>query len=51
MHWKPKGWTLIGMVLLAIPGAMTVMKVAAADTDGFKWGNCYYAGYRYDLSW
>jgi trimeric autotransporter adhesin len=30
MHWKPKGWTLIGMVLLAIPGAMTVMKVAAA---------------------
>ncbi|WP_353064637.1 GDSL-type esterase/lipase family protein [Tunturibacter psychrotolerans] len=30
MHWKPKGWTLIGMLLLAIPGAMTVMKVAAA---------------------
>jgi trimeric autotransporter adhesin len=30
MHWKPRGWTLIGMVLLAIPGAMTVMKVAAA---------------------
>ncbi len=30
MHWKPKGWTLIGMVLLAIPGAMTVMKMAAA---------------------
>jgi trimeric autotransporter adhesin len=30
MHWKPKGWTLIGMLLLAVPGAMTVMKVAAA---------------------
>ncbi|WP_433984366.1 hypothetical protein RBB78_05205 [Tunturiibacter empetritectus] len=30
MHWKPKGWTLIGMLLLAAPGAMTVMKVAAA---------------------
>jgi trimeric autotransporter adhesin len=29
MHWKPRGWTLIGM-LLAIPGAMTVMKVTAA---------------------
>jgi trimeric autotransporter adhesin len=27
MHWKPRGWTLVGMVLLAIPG---VMKVAAA---------------------
>jgi hypothetical protein len=31
MHWKPKGWTLIGMLLLAVPGAMTVMKVAAAQ--------------------
>src|SRR5271156_5576017 len=30
MHWKPRGWTLIGLLLLAIPGAMTVMKVAAA---------------------
>src|SRR6266403_2488645 len=30
MHWKPRGWTLIGMLLLAMPGAMTVMKVAAA---------------------
>jgi len=30
MHWKPKGWTLIGMLLLAVPGAMTVMNVAAA---------------------
>ncbi len=30
MHWKPRGWTLIGMLLLAIPGAMTVMKVTAA---------------------
>ena len=30
MHWKPKGWTLIGMLLLAVPGAMTVMKVAEA---------------------
>jgi trimeric autotransporter adhesin len=30
MHWKPKGWTLIGMLLLAIPAAMTVMKVTAA---------------------
>jgi hypothetical protein len=29
MHWKPRGWTLIGMLLLAIPGVMTVMKVAA----------------------
>src|SRR5277367_5243303 len=31
MHWKPKGWTLIGMLLLAVPGAMTVIKVAAAQ--------------------
>ena len=30
MHWKPRGWTLIGMLLLAIPGAITVMKVTAA---------------------
>jgi trimeric autotransporter adhesin len=30
MHWKSRGWTLIGMLLLAIPGAMTVMKVTAA---------------------
>jgi lysophospholipase L1-like esterase len=30
MHWKPRGWTLIGMLLLVIPGAMTVMKVGAA---------------------
>jgi len=30
MHWKPRGWTLIGMLLLAIPGAMTVMKIPAA---------------------
>jgi trimeric autotransporter adhesin len=30
MHWKPKGWTLIGMLLLAVPGAMTVMRVAEA---------------------
>src|SRR5260370_750139 len=29
MHWKPR-WALIGMLLLAIPGAMTVMKVTAA---------------------
>src|SRR5438270_9218186 len=29
MHWKPREWTLIGM-LLALPGAMTAMKVAAA---------------------
>lgn len=24
MHWKPRGWTLIGMVLLALPGAMRI---------------------------
>src|SRR5580698_2345366 len=30
MHWKPRGWTLIGLLLLVIPGAMTVMKVTAA---------------------
>ena len=30
MHWKPKGWTLIGMLLLAVPGAMTAIKVAEA---------------------
>ena len=29
MHWKPRGWTLIGMLLMAIPGAMTV-KIGAA---------------------
>ncbi len=29
MHWKPRGWTLIGMLLLAVPGAMTVMKAGA----------------------
>jgi lysophospholipase L1-like esterase len=30
MYWKQKGWTLIGMLLLAVPGAMTVMRMAAA---------------------
>ena len=30
MHWKARGWTLIGMLLLVIPGAMTLMKAAAA---------------------
>jgi lysophospholipase L1-like esterase len=29
MHWKPRGWTLIGMLLLAIPGAITVMRMPA----------------------
>jgi lysophospholipase L1-like esterase len=29
MHWN-RGWTLIGMLLLVIPGAMTVMKVTAS---------------------
>src|SRR5882757_4187486 len=30
MDWKPRGWTLIGMLLLAMPEAMTVMKMTAA---------------------
>ena len=30
MHWKPRGWMLIGMLLMAMPGAMTVMKMTAA---------------------
>jgi hypothetical protein len=30
MHWKLRGWTLIGMLLLAVPGAITVTKVTAA---------------------
>jgi lysophospholipase L1-like esterase len=25
MHWKPRGWTLVGMLLLAIPGVVKVM--------------------------
>jgi trimeric autotransporter adhesin len=25
MHWKPRGWTLIGMLLLAIPGVVKVL--------------------------
>jgi trimeric autotransporter adhesin len=29
MHWKPRGWTLIGLLLLTIPCAMTVMKMPA----------------------
>jgi hypothetical protein len=29
MHWKAKRWTLIGMLLLAIPGVMTTMKTTA----------------------
>jgi len=29
MHCKPKGWTLIGMLLLAMSGVMTLMKVTA----------------------
>src|ERR1700733_10581389 len=24
MHWKPRGWTLVGMMLLAIPGVVKV---------------------------
>src|ERR1700739_4257553 len=34
MFGRLKGWTLIGMLLLAIPGAMTVMKVTAAAQSG-----------------
>lgn len=35
MYWKPRGWTLIGMLLLATPCMMTVMKSAAvAQTSG-----------------
>jgi lysophospholipase L1-like esterase len=30
MHWKSRGWTLIGMLLLAIPGVVSVMRVTAA---------------------
>ncbi|WP_158942067.1 SGNH/GDSL hydrolase family protein [Granulicella sp. S190] len=30
MHWKPKGWTLIGMLLLAVPGVITGIRVATA---------------------
>ena len=30
MHWKHRGWTLIGMLMLALPAAMSVMRVAAA---------------------
>jgi lysophospholipase L1-like esterase len=30
MHWKPRGWTLIGTLLLAVPGAMTGMKESTA---------------------
>jgi lysophospholipase L1-like esterase len=29
MHWKPRGWTLIGMLLLAIPGVERVMTLPA----------------------
>jgi trimeric autotransporter adhesin len=25
MHWKPRGWTLVGILLLAIPGVVKVM--------------------------
>jgi hypothetical protein len=34
MFGRLRGWTLIGMLLLAIPGAMTVMKVTAAAQSG-----------------
>ena len=30
MRWKSKSWTLIGVLLLAIPGVTTVMKATAA---------------------
>jgi trimeric autotransporter adhesin len=30
MHWRLRGWTLIGMLLVVLPSAMTVRKVAAA---------------------
>jgi len=29
-YWKLRGWTLIGMLLLAVPGAMTVLKMTAS---------------------
>ena len=31
MHWKPRGWTLVGMLLLAIPGVvkLTTLSVSA----------------------
>ena len=30
MHWKLRGWTLVGVLLLAVPAAITMMTVAAA---------------------
>jgi trimeric autotransporter adhesin len=30
MHWNPREWTLIGMLLLAFPAVMTLMKEPAA---------------------
>src|SRR3984885_13387215 len=34
MFWRLRGWTLIGVLLMAIPGAMTVMRVTAAAQSG-----------------
>ncbi|MDQ2834060.1 MAG: SGNH/GDSL hydrolase family protein [Acidobacteriota bacterium] len=33
MYWKPREWTLIGTLLLAIPGAMTVIRIASATAQ------------------
>jgi lysophospholipase L1-like esterase len=30
MHWKPRGWTLIGMLLLAVPGVERVTTLPAS---------------------
>jgi lysophospholipase L1-like esterase len=30
MHWKPRGWTLIGMLLLMLPGAVKVMTTSVS---------------------
>ncbi|MGD0443021.1 MAG: SGNH/GDSL hydrolase family protein [Edaphobacter sp.] len=30
MHWKLRGWALIGVLLVVLPATMTMMKVAAA---------------------
>jgi trimeric autotransporter adhesin len=29
MHWKPRGWTLVGILLLAIPGVVKIMTMPA----------------------
>ena len=47
MRWKPREWTLVSVLLLVVPGAMTVRRWLRRRRTR---DNCDYAGHRYGVS-